>query len=300
MKSSIIDDIKGFYRSSDIVIRLIVINISVFVFINLIKLPFFLSNTAFPFNLLKWFGVPADLFELLLKPWTLITYMFTHEGVFHILFNMLMLYWGGMIFKEYLGAKRLLSTYITGGIAGAVLFILAYNIFPVFYDVKSLTFTIGASASVLAVFIAIATYLPNYSISLILFGPVRLKFIAIAMVLLDLINMQKGNSGGHIAHLGGAMYGFLFAKNLQQGRNLGIYTEKILDWITKLFDKKPKVKIVYSNPEFKKEKNTNSGSLSAKERQKRMDEILDKISKSGYDSLSKEEKEILFDMSKKI
>jgi len=226
--------------------------------------------------------LPAYLPKLLTHFWTPVTYMFMHAGIWHILFNMLWLYWFGQIFEEYLGKKRILGLYFMGGLAGAFLFVLSYNTLPVFTHSPGLvagSTLVGASASVMAIMVATATLLPDYTISLILIGPVRLKWLVLVLVLIDFLGITGFNAGGELSHLGGALIGFLYIKQLHRGH----------DWIgniAKLFKpQKAKMKVVANNPSRK------SYDLP---RQEEIDLILDKISRSGYDSLSKQEKEILF------
>ena len=228
--------------------------------------------------------LPAYLPKLLTRFWTPVTYMFMHAGILHILFNMLWLYWMGQIFEEYLGNKRTIGLYLLGGLAGALFFVAAYNLLPAFKE-SGLLFgstVVGASASVMAIIIATATLLPNYTISLMFIGPVKLKWIAIFYVIFDFLLIAGPNGGGEIAHLGGALMGFVYIKQLQRGH----------DWvggIAGLFKKRSNLKVVSKNT------TRNSNSLP---RQEEIDRILDKISLTGYDSLSKPEKEVLFRASK--
>lgn len=265
---------------------LIAINVAVFLLINL---------TAIVEQLFGGFGnsvilnltndyllLPAYLPKLLIRFWTPFTYMFMHAGIFHILFNMLWLYWMGQIFEEYLGNKRTVGLYIFGGLAGGLLFVICYNLLPAFTNVNAAaTGTIvGASASVMAVIIATATLLPDYTISLILIGPVKLKWIALFYIVIDFLGIAGANAGGEIAHLGGALLGFIYIKQVQRGNDFILA-------IGKLFTRqKPKMKVV-TNATAQKRSNDLP-------RQDEIDRILDKISGSGYDSLSKQEKEILF------
>lgn len=226
--------------------------------------------------------LPSYLPKLLTRFWTPFTYMFMHAGIFHILFNMLWLYWLGQIFEEYLGNKRTIGLYILGGLSGALFFILAYNFLPAFAGAVDGSTVVGASAGVMAIIIATATLLPDYTISLILIGPVKLKWIAIFYIILDFLSVAGPNAGGEIAHLGGALFGFIYIKQLQRGH----------DWvgaITGIFKPKSKLKVTTGNSD------RNS---SSKPRQEEIDRILDKISQTGYDSLNKQEKEILFRASK--
>ncbi len=297
--NKVANELQNFFRYGTVVQKFIIVNVTVFIAINIISLILFLSQSGLNAAnaILPWLAVPANLIELAYHPWTLITYMFTHKGLFHIFFNMLLLYWGGLIFVEYLGTRKLVATYFLGGIAGAIMYILAFNFLPVFSSYAIQSRAIGASASVLAIFIAIATYLPNYTVNLMFFGPTRLKYIALIMVLIDLLSIEGGNAGGHIAHLGGALYGFVFSKQLQKGNDIGAWFNKLLDAIATLNKPKSKLKVAHKNIKSIKQ---NKAEKNKAEIQKQIDAILDKISQSGYDSLSKEEKELLFNYSKDL
>ena len=282
--------------------QLILVNVGVFVFIHLVKLFLFFFN---PGNLegifsefVSYLSIPSNTKTLLFRPWTIITHMFLHVGFWHILFNLLWYYWFGTILREFLGNKRILPVYIYGGLAGAALYIVAFNIFPVFEGAVGVSSAMGASAAVLATVVAAATAQPNYTIYLLLLGPVKIKYIAIISVILDVVFLPDGNPGGHIAHLGGAAFGFIFIKQLQKGNDWSRGFNKMIDNLGGLFKKKSKIKVEYKRPVRRserkdyhvKKKRTNEHQL---------DTILDKISQSGYDSLSKEEKEFLFKQSRK-
>jgi membrane associated rhomboid family serine protease len=213
--------------------------------------------------------------------------MFLHDGFFHILFNMLWLFWMGNILHEYLGNKRVYQSYFLGGIFGGLIYMLAYNVFPAFNEAKHVSYALGASAGVLSVVVSAATLLPDYQIRLLFFGDVKLKWIALISVVLDLISIPNGNAGGHIAHLGGALFGFLFIKYLYTNTVF----DKYIDKIGNLFSRKSKLKVHYKTTQ-------NGNNVNIKVSQQEVDLILDKISKSGYESLSKREKEILFKASK--
>ena len=297
MSNTFFSDIKRTFSNGSSLNRFLIINIALFISIKLCKLFFYLLNVPPDVfvKLTHWLAVPANLSVLLFKPWTLFTYMFLHMEFFHILFNMIMLFWFGRIFTEYLGNKKFISTYILGGLAGALLYILAFNVFPVFHQITPSAYALGASASVLAILVAIATYLPNYSMHMILIGPVKLKYIAVFLVVLDLLSIESGNPGGHIAHIGGAIFGFFYIRQLQKGRNIAGWFDKMLDFFGTMSKPKPKIKVVYKRKKTDEEFNTEK-----KIKQERIDTILDKISKSGYESLTKEEKDILFKMSKNL
>lgn len=294
MSNTIIDEIKKSFKNSNNLLRLIYINGAVFVAALIFRLILFFFKMEGTQFILQWFAVPADLSSLLFKPWTLFTYMFLHVDFFHIFFNMIVLYFGGMLFEQYLGGKKLVNVYILGGLAGAVLYILAFNIFPVFNEIAPISKALGASASVMAILVGIATYIPNFSVRLMFIGNVKLKYIAIFFIVMDLLRIPSGNAGGHIAHLGGAVFGFLFIRQLQKGKDISKGFGKLLDSLMKAFQPKKKSRM---NVAYKKKKKYHSDyeyKADKVEEQKQIDAILDKISKSGYDSLTKKEKEILF------
>jgi len=303
MAQTIIDELKNSFRTGNILTRLIYINVGVWVAVNVITLLLFLFNVkgSVSGDFIQWIAVPADLGNLLFKPWTLLTYMFVHEGFMHILFNMLWLFWFGKIFVEYLGTKKMLAVYILGGLTGAVLYIIAFNLFPVFSKALPYSYALGASASVLAIVIATATYIPDYRIQLMFIGPVKLKYIAVFTVVLDVLNIQSGNSGGHIAHLGGAVFGFYFINQHRKGKDLSIGFNDFVRNVGAYFLRpKNDMHVAYSAKKKTNRKKSDVDYNSEKaSKQRKMDDILDKISKSGYDSLTKEEKQILFKFSDK-
>ncbi len=296
MRHSILHEIRNYFSQGNTLVQLILINVAIFIIANLINLVFFLMAYSPDSPVITdWLGISSNPEIIMRRPWTVITYMFTHLGFFHILFNMIVFYVGGRLFCQYIGEKRLLSTYLIGGLTGGLFFILSYNFFPVFREYADFSVAIGASASVIAVFIAIATYMPNFQLPLILLGRIRLKYIAIFFVIIDLLSIDKGNSGGHIAHLGGALYGFLYVMLLKKRYDPGIVFNNLMVKIRSVFKPQPRMRVRYhaekpfTDEEYNKQK---------AEKQKKIDEILDKISKYGYDSLTKEEKELLFKMGK--
>lgn len=298
MSNVFFSEIKRAFKDGSSLNKFLIINLGIFVVIKLFSLFILLFKLGFNTKqwVLSWLAVPASLPVLLYKPWTLFTYMFLHLDFFHILFNMLMLFWFGRIFTEYLGNKKFISTYILGGLAGALLYILAFNLFPAFEEVIPSAQALGASASVLAILVAVATYVPNYTMHMILLGPVRLKYIAIVLVVIDLLSIESGNPGGHIAHIGGALFGFFYIKQIQKGRNIAGWFDKIIGFLAGFFKPQSKIKVVHN----KRRKSDEEFNTEKRIKQERIDNILDKISKSGYESLTKEEKEILFDMSKNL
>ncbi|MFC2186483.1 rhomboid family intramembrane serine protease [Peijinzhouia sedimentorum] len=312
MTGGIFDELKNaFNRPNNGLIQLIVINIGVFVIAGILLVFSTLLGFEEVFNVIeKQFTIPPAFSEFIFRPWTLITYAFMHSfsSFFHILFNMLILYWFGKIFVEFLGSDRVISVYVLGALAGGVIYLLAYNFVP-FYSEKIGTFPgmVGASAAVYAVAVAISTQMPNYTIHLLFFGPVRIKYIVAVYIFFSLLGSIGGNAGGNLAHLGGALMGFLYIKGLQNGMDLGLWVTQFIEGVGKLFNKN-KIKVSYrSNEKEYQRSRTNYPPFSSSPKkesksavtQDEIDTILDKISESGYESLSKAEKEKLFNYSKK-
>lgn len=289
-------NIKKTFSDANKLNRLIYINVAVFLFLSAISIITYLFNDeAFSMKVLRLFAVPASLRTLAMKPWTLITYMFTHKDILHILFNMLWLYWFGRIFLEYLDQRKLVVVYILGGISGAIVYVLSFNIFPVFTSLIPESVAIGASASVMAVVVAIAAYVPNYPVHLLLIGRVKIIWIAVGIFVLTSFMDFSVNSGGKLAHMGGALFGYLYIVNLRKGKDPGRTLNRIIDSIASIFKaRKEKMKVSYSRKKTDYEYNKAKA-----ERQEKIDRILDKISKGGYDSLTKEEKDLLFSESQK-
>src|ERR1035437_6260567 len=289
----ILDEIKQSFKNGSYLTKLIYINLAIWVVVRLVFVGFMLSGSDGS-QILGWLALPAS-FELFLKrPWTLITYMFLHFEFLHILFNVLWLYWFGKIFLEYHNERRLLSLYLLGGLAGGLTFMLAYNLVPVFKDSVYFTQLMGASASVIAIMFAIAIYVPNHVIHLMFVGPVKIKWIAVISFLLYVISLSGSNAGGNFAHLGGMLWGMLYMSQLIAGHDIASGFNKVAD---KLFSwmkpgRRLKVKYNIPNPEYEYNQHKMS-------QQSEINHILDKIGKSGYDSLTMEEKDTLFKMSKK-
>ena len=299
----------SFLRSRSALLYLIGINLAVWLVLFFVQLLAFLFNTegapatAMGYTpwvdaLVSWLAVPASLDVLALKPYTIFTYMFLHVEFMHILFNMLWFYWFGQIFLEFLSNRQMVSAYILGGLAGAFIFILAYNLFPVFQQVLPVSVALGASASVLAIVVCVSAFVPDYTINLIFLGSVKIKYIAIASVILDIAMLRSGNAGGQFAHLGGAMWGLSYAMMLKKD----IDPAKLfsLKWLSGLIPgnnpHRKRFKKVHVSP---KPVNDDTYNQQRAEKQKQIDIILEKISRSGYSSLTKEEKEFLFNTSNK-
>lgn len=285
-RKNVFEDLKyKVFRSGDPVFLYIGINTIVFVAVALFGVTYFLAgNTSVRFldYVREYFAFPAAIPRLPERFYTILTYQFFHEGLFLVLFNMLWLFWIGRIFMDFLKPRQFHFVYISGGIVGALFFLLAYNVIPVFASSVPFANVIGSSASVMAIAVATTTLVPDYSMRLLLIGNIKLRYLIIAYVVLDVISLASTNAGGSFAHLGGALLGFVYIKLLQNGK----------DWSSWL-KKKPKLKVVKND--------TGRPSTKAKAdavNQKEVDIILDKISKSGYNKLSKAEKETLFKASK--
>ncbi len=294
--ASIFDDLRFAFRSGNMVTRMVFLNAGVFLAITLLGIFGFFFKTDLTSVVLPWISGHSTALTMLYRPWTAITYMFVHVGFWHLVFNMILLWFAGRLFADLLNERRFVAVYIMGGLAGFLLYFAAFNIFPVFADTKSTI--IGASASVMAVLVAIAAYTPNLEVRLVLIGNVKLKYIAVFFVLLDILFLDKGNTGGRLAHIGGAIYGYLYSNALKQGNDWGNVLYGITDFFRNLIFPKPKMK-VSSRRVQPKSSAGKSTRPEVNDHQRRVDIILDKISKSGYDSLSKEEKEFLFNASKK-
>ena len=218
---SFIDELKYSLKGRNNFNILIYINLIVFGLIITTKIICFLFGIT-NFDLVLFLAVPADIDTLIRKPWTIITYMFTHAGFLHILFNLLIFFWFGRLFLQFLSQRQLLGVYILGGLAGAIFYIAAYNLIPAFSFAALFSIALGASASVMAIVIAVATLVPNQEVYMLFFGRVKLKYLAIAIVVLDLISIPIDNAGGHIAHLGGAFIGFLFIRYYRKGTDITV------------------------------------------------------------------------------
>ena len=312
MVSSIWDDIKKQFQHGDMVTRIIVVNVAVYIFVNVIRVILFFAVGREKMievlnNFLKWLEASPDLMHNLTRPWTIFTYMILHKDFFHILWNMLILYWFGRVFKELLGNQRVLPAYVLGGLGGYAAFVLSSFIPGLYGGVTP--YMLGASAGVVAIVIGSAVAAPNYSMHLLLLGPVRLKYIAAFFILMYVFALPGGNTGGHFAHLGGALVGGLMIYKMQQGTDWAVpfnnIVDRILDYlksVVRFFSgQRPGPKVAYRNPNLKNKRAKGSrdtdtdGEMS---KQKKIDAILDKIKRSGYDSLSNEEKEFLFKASK--
>lgn len=306
------DNLKNAFRHSDnSLFKLIAINILVFFVVLIARVLMTITGFGDWYSTgISYLMMPASLPRLLFQPWSIFSYMFLHEGIFHILFNMLFLYWFGLLIHQNLGSRKLVNLYILGGLFGALFYVIIYNLAPYFSNSVDSSLMLGASAGVFAVVVGAATLTPNTTFFLILLGPVRIKYIAIFYVILSFANSIGANAGGELAHLGGALVGFLYITQLRKGIDWGIPVQKVGIFFEDLFSgRRSNVKVSY-----RKEKTTGGGfgsygSSSSKTTtpaaksdiatQEEIDRILDKIADRGYEALNKEEKRKLFEFSKK-
>lgn len=284
----ILDELQARFKQGTIVDQLIYATVAVFILVFVVNTMGYLFNS--PGNpLVSWFILPASFDEFIYKPWTLISYGFFHVDFLHLLFNLIALHYIGNLFINYFTQKQFLQFFLLGTIFGGLLFLLSYNVFPAFANDVNNSVLLGASAGISAIFVGIATYMPNYQFNIRFIGYVKLWYLAAFWVLLDIIQIPVSNAGGHLAHLGGALFGFIY---VSQASNKPL---AIWDTIAALFTvKKKPLRTVYKSSK----KETTSKSTKA-EYQKKVDQILEKISASGYDALSKEEKEFLFKQGRK-
>lgn len=304
MNNSILDDFKNAWnKPNNAPAQLIIINVVVFLLLGILMVVSTLSGAERLFELVyDQFSIPPSFSQFITRPWTLLTYAFAHSlsGIFHILFNMLVFYWFSKLILEFLGNQKVIAIYVLGALAGGVAYLLVYNLIP-FYaqQAPSISGMVGASAAVYATVVAAAVFMPNYTFFLMFLGPVKIKYIAAFYVVISFLGSTGGNAGGNIAHLGGALVGWLYISQLRQGMDLGAWIITFLNWGKSFFKPAPKIKVSHrSAPKQSRAKNAKEHSNSSP-KQEEIDAILDKISHSGYDSLSKDEKQKLFNASKK-
>jgi len=286
-------NLKYQFEKLNIAEKLIAVNVVVFIVNRLV--PFLLGMSSD--TITQWFELPKDFFAFLMQPWSIVTYAFFHGGFGHLFWNMLLIYYVGRIFLNLFDARRFLTVYFLGAMLGGAIFVLGYNIFPAFYNVNASL--IGASAAASAVLLFVCTYLPNQEVKIIFFN-VKLWHIGVFTVIMDLVQIPTGNAGGHLSHLGGALLGYLYAKQLAKGIDIGAGFARFVDSVINYFDTsktKTSLKTVHRATKVKSTASTNN-SYSQQTHQKKVDAILDKISKSGYESLSKGEKDFLFKAGK--
>lgn len=292
-------NIKEIFLRGTSLMRLIYINVGMFVLIKVVTL--FLILFKIDTTLITtYLELPSNLTTLIYQPWSAITYMFLHTDVMHIFFNMISLYWFGRIALERLSQKQLVGLYILGGLAGAAMYVLSYNLFPYFSVAVHNSYLLGASGAVVAICVAAATLQPNYPIRLMFIGEVKLIWVAIGMVAISVFGITGNNAGGEFAHIGGAIWGYFYAKAWMKGKDYSQLVTSVINWFTNTFKRTPKIKVkqggkqtasrVKTDAEYNREKRANEAAI---------DTILDKIKQRGYESLTADEKRELFDRSKK-
>jgi len=309
MQRNLWEEFKGaFRRSNNGLIQLILINGIVFLVVRLTEVVLTLGGLlpeGFNYKsslVYEYLGLTTNIVQALIKPWTFITTFFTHYEFWpHFIFNMLFLYWFGILIKEYLGNTKLINLYILGGLAGGLLYMIIYNLSPYFSGVVDHAGLIGASASVLAIVVGAATLMPDHQFHLILLGPIKIKYIAIFYVVASILGSIGSNAGGNIAHVGGAIMGYVYVTQLRKGSDLGKWVQSTLGFL-KSFFVRPNVRVTHRKSSGKKSKSSagpkpKTGS-SSEVPQEEIDAILDKISAKGYESLTKDEKQKLFNASK--
>ncbi len=292
---NILDQLRYQFKTGGTYIKIIYINVGIyllFLFFNILST---LMQWKPNYNFLESYLTFSSSPVLFLKrPWTIFTYMFLHGSFWHIFNNMLIYFFTARMYEDLVGKKAALNTYIIGGFCGAILYLITHNLFPLFSNMGNIPM-LGASAAVMAVFVGLATYSPNYEVMLFGVLRVKMKYLALIWVAFDVIGLANQDGIAHFAHLGGAIWGYVFVNNLKKGKDISNWFNQIISIINSIFKKK-KIKIVYKkkNPIVKKTSNR------SQIRQEKVDAILDKIKASGYESLSKEEKDYLFDASKNI
>ncbi|WP_289662877.1 rhomboid family intramembrane serine protease [Flavobacterium panacagri] len=286
---NILDDLKLQYRLGGIAMRVIYWNVACFI----VSLLFFWPGFVGAFNYPSWLALSSDPQVFLFKPWTFLTYAFFHFDFLHLLFNMMVLNFASNLFLTFFTQKQYLGLYFLSAIFAGIIFALS------FYVLGSAASIVGASAAIMAVLVAATTYSPLMNVRLFLFGNVKLWHITGVILILDLVQLRSGNMGGHISHLAGAFFGFIYIKLLQNGTDLSTIVSRTLDFFANLFRKSPTTPFKKVHKNYQKPTQKSTSRIVTKDKtQQQIDEILDKISQSGYDCLTKEEKEFLFKAGK--
>ena len=289
--ASIIDDLKQQYKFGGITQKLIYVNIGCFlvsyVVFGLMRL------VGIDINFLQYVSLSSDPMHLLWKPWSIISYSFFHSDIFHIFFNLIILNFSSQMFLTFFNQKQLLGLYLLSGIFSGLVFVFS------FYFMNIISPIVGASGAIMAILVAVTTYQPLMNVRLLFIGNVKLWHVTVVILLIDLLQIRSENSGGHIAHLAGAFFGFIFIKLLQNGTDLSKIVSNVLDFFVNLFTKKSSTPFKKVHKNYKKPAEKPVSKIVTKDKtQQQIDEILDKISRSGYDCLTKEEKEFLFKVGK--
>ena len=292
---SILEDLKLQFKIGDVLTKLIFWNIAFFAIPSVVLgiLPLFKVNIDY----LNYVSLSTNPNDLLLKPWSIFSYAFCHSSILHILFNLIMLNFAGRLFLIFFNQKQLLSLYFVGSLFAGFVFLLSYMFFPALANVN--TVLVGASASVMAILFATVTYSPLMNIRLLLFGNVKLWHIALILIVIDLFQLPRENTGGHLAHIGGAFFGYIYIRLLKNGTDICNWFTLIIDAFSSIFGSRKSKPFKKIHRTYKVPVEKRASKIVAKDKvQQQIDEILDKISQSGYDSLSSEEKEFLFKAGK--
>jgi membrane associated rhomboid family serine protease len=303
---SILEDIKWQFKARNVLMQLIIVNVAVFLLIRIFALILFMSGYS-PELLwatvdewvVKWLALPYDPHQLLYRPWTIFTHFFLHLEFAHLFWNMIILFFFGTVFVQYASNARLLAVYVYGALTGAVLSFLSYQFIPNLHRFEPASVMLGASGGIMAIILATATLVPNMVVRVFFLFEVQLKYVAAFFVAIDVISLPYyNNSGGHFAHLGGALFGYLFMSQYKKGRDWSRWFNRSFDLLRSPFSRsgRSRMKVVHTRTK----KSDEEYALEKNKLQQRVDEILDKISRSGYESLTKEEKEILFRSSNKL
>ncbi len=296
--TSFINSLQLTLKNGSTLIKLLYLNIGLFLVLKLGSVIFLL----FEINTGPWMNyieMPASWYTLWHQPWSAFTYMFLHIDIFHLLFNMLCLYWFGKLFLNFFSQKQLVGLYLIGGLGGALLYFGAYNVFPYFSNSSQPSYLLGASASIMAIILAVATTSPNYSIRLFLIGTIRMKYLAGITLLVSMLSMTGENAGGEFAHLGGALMGFLYAYFLTKGTDLSTPINRVFDWFVTIFKSRPNVRVRKSRPKNSVKSDAEYNQIKVQQSAE-LDKIVDKIKQSGYDSLTAKEKKRLFEQGKSL
>ncbi|MCB9071300.1 MAG: rhomboid family intramembrane serine protease [Prevotellaceae bacterium] len=292
------NSLRATLKNGSTLTQLLYLNVAIFVVVKLslvILMLFGVDASAW----MTYIEMPASWSILWHRPWSLFTYMFLHLELFHVLFNMLCLYWFGKLFLNFFSQKQLVGLYLLGGLGGALLYFGAYNSFPYFASSVNNSYLLGASASIMAIILAVATMSPNYTIRLFLIGDIRMKYFAGITVLISVLSVAGENAGGEFAHLGGALVGFVYAYLLKRGTDLTTPLNRVIDWFVNLFKRQPSIRVTKSRRQKAPKSDAEYNQTRAQKEQK-IDKILDKIKRSGYDSLTDSEKQYLFEQGQSL
>ena len=292
---TLIDQLKYQFKSGGTYLKIIYINVGVYALFLFFSIIFTLMKWNINPNFLQdYLTFSSNPITFIKRPWTIFTYMFLHGSFWHLFNNMLIYFFTARMFEDLLGKKAALNTYIIGGFCGALLYLITHNLFPLFSDMGEIPM-LGASAAVMAVFVGLAAYSPNYEVMLFGLLKIKMKYLALIWVAFDVVGLANQDGVAHFAHLGGAIWGYLYVVNINKGKDISNWFNQITNLFVSI-SKKKKIKIVYKKSKPAQKKPVDE----SKSRQEKVDAILDKIKASGYDSLSKKEKDYLFDASKNI